>query len=566
MGATIGSYLATLNASNYIGWWTPDLPVVYNRARSTMHLVHTHQPKINNMSETSNDVTRRTVLQRAAVGSVGIVAAGSIDTLAGTDSDTAIEAVERVESKAEWFSQRAFSISGNKVLMTSKGSALPTTTYARQIYRPRSAQEIADVVKSSSPTTPIAVVCGGHESSNAALFASSEAIVLDLMHLKSIEFGQGDESMLVTVGAGVVFRELVEAVKGRRGALPVGTGPGVGVVGYIVNGGLSGYFSRRLGLLGQRVVKMTVVSAAGEILTLTPDDELFTAMLGAGSCLGIVVDVTIRMEHQSILKSAEQRVISFETRKQAVEFSQGALRIQRDRVLPNESVSMELVITGSKALVATVVFYDSFHGNAEEYVKPLEDLAASLKLPVVMTSHWDSWYEAAAALWPVIAQMKGSPLVMLQHCIGTKGIPNNKIIDFVCETVVAQAPLDEAPFSIVEVRTLGGAVSSGAMLPSGNCHHQFFTDLIILYDAKLKTVEERQSIADLTKRVLDKAREVDGLSVDFSGTHSQPDDLDSAVSSSVIFGTEAMAKTVTMLKKIVDPNNRFRFHPFAKLL
>jgi hypothetical protein len=57
-----------------------------------------------------------------------------------------------------------------------------------------------------------------------------------------------------------------------------------------------------------------------------------------------------------------------------------------------------------------------------------------------------------------------------------------------------------------------------------------------------------------------------GLSVDFSGTHSQPDDVDSAVSAALIFGTEAMANTVKGLKQKVDPENRFRFHPFAKIL
>jgi FAD/FMN-containing dehydrogenase len=516
------------------------------------------------MSEENNDVSRRSLLKSAAVGGVGLVAGGSI--LAGSGTDKVSGAIERVAARDEWFSQRAFCLSGNKVLTTNEGSALPATTLSRQIYRPRSAEEIAELVKSSSEKTPIACVCGGHESSNAAMFASSDAIVLDLVHLKSIEFHHDDEGLLVTVGAGVVFRELVEAVKGRQGALPVGTGPGVGVVGYIVNGGLSGYFSRRLGLLGQRVVRLTMVSAAGDLRVLTPEDELFTAMLGAGSALGIVVDVTIRMEHESILQSAEQRVVSFETREQAVNFSRAALRIQRDHVLPNESVSMELVVTGTKALVVTVIFYDSFQGNAAEFVKPLEDLAASLKLSIVMKSHWTSWYEAAAALWPVIAEMKGNPLAMLQHCVGTSEIPDDAILDFVCDTVVAEAPLDEARFSIVEIRTLGGATLTMAKLPSGNCHHQFFVDLITLYDAQDKSIEERKEIADLTKRIIDKAREVDGLSVDFSGTHSQPDDVNSSVSSSMIFGTEAMAESVKALKKKVDPNNRLRFHPFAKLL
>jgi FAD/FMN-containing dehydrogenase len=220
-----------------------------------------------------------------------------------------------------------------------------------------------------------------------------------------------------------VFRELVEAVRERKAALPVGTGPGVGVVGYLVNGGLSGYFSRRLGLLGQRVTKLTVVTAAGAIRVVTPDDELFTAMLGAGSALSVVADVTLELAPEGVVRGAEQRVIAFKTRDQAVAFAREALRMQRDQVLADDSVSMGLVVAGTKVLVATVVFYDSFQGNMADFVSPLEKLAARIGLPVVAASHFGSWFETAAALWPVIDGMKGSPLAMLQHCLGTEAAP-----------------------------------------------------------------------------------------------------------------------------------------------
>ena len=520
------------------------------------------------MSQEHDPISRRSVLKVAAVGGVGIVAGGSLITgCASTNASTnASPPVELFQPKDQWLSQRASFLSGNKVLATSDGGAIRTKTFAREIYRPRSAQDIASVIQSSPATTPIACVCGGHESSNSAMFANSDAIILDFVHMKSIEFHRDNEGLLVTVGAGVVFRELVEALKKNQGALPVGTGPWVGVIGYIVNGGLSGYFSRRLGLLSQRVVKMTMVTASGEILVLTPKDELFNAMLGAGSALGVVVDMTIRVEHESAIQSAQQRVFTFETREQAVTFSRGAMRIMRDRVLVNDSVSMELVVTGTKALVATVIFYDSFKGSAAEFVKPLEDLAASLNLPLVATAQWTSWYEAAAALWPVIESIKGEPLVMSTHCVGTIGMPDDKILDYVCDTLIAKAPLDEANFSLVEIRTLGGAAMTKTKVPSGNCHHLFFVDLVTMYDAKNKTVGERQAIVDLTNFVIDKAREVNGLVVDFSGTHSQPDDVGSSVSAPVIFGTPAMAKTVQALKKQIDPNNRFRFHPFAKFV
>ncbi len=514
------------------------------------------------MATDHDDVSHRSVLQQAVAGGAGLVAGSIVN---GPGGGQASAAVETVADRDDWAASRAYCLSGNRLVEATGPGPISTTTAARTIYRPGSIAEIVEVVKALPATTPIACVCGGHESANMAVVAASDAVVLDLARLKAIEFSQDATGMLVKVGAGVVFRELVEAVKARQGALPVGTGPGVGVVGYVVNGGLSGYFSRRLGLLGQRVASLTMVTAAGDVRVLLPGDELFTAMLGAGSALGIVCDVTLRVADESILQGAEQRVVAFETRDQAVAFARRALCIQRDSVLPDDGVSMELVVTGTKALVATFVFYDSFRGDMAGFVKPLEDLAATLKLPVVARTTWSTWYEAAAALWPVILQMKGSPLGMLQHCMGTEEPPDDAILDFICGTVIAEAPLDEAPFSIVEIRTLGGAVMAMPPLPTGNCHHRFFVDVITLYDAQGKTPEERATIADLTSRVLVKAEGVRGLTVDFSGTHSQPDDPRYGVVPGVILGTEAMADAVRRQKRAVDPGDRFRFHPFARL-
>jgi FAD/FMN-containing dehydrogenase len=484
---------------------------------------------------------------------------------AGTGGGEAQGAVETVAAKEAWAASRAWCLSGNRLVKATGPGPFATTTTARQVWRPGSIAEVVEVVKSLPPTTPIACVCGGHESSNAAIVAASDAVVLDLARLQAIEFATDSGGTLVTVGAGVVFRQLVEAVKAKGGALPVGTGPDVGVVGYVVNGGLSGYFSRRLGLLGQRVESLTVVTAAGEVRVVKAGSELFTALLGAGSALGIVCDVTIRVADGSILRSAEQRVVGFQSRAQAVAFARDALRILRDRVLPTDAVSMELVVTGAKAVVVTVVFYDSFRGDPADFVRPLEELAARLELPIVARATWTTWYEAAAALWPVLAEIKGSPLGMLQHCMGTEGAPDDVILDFIADTVVAEAPLDEAPFSIIEIRTLGGAVIEKTPLPTGNCRHRFFVDVITLYDAKGKTVEEREKIADLTARVVTKARGVRGLAVDFSGTHSQPDDPRQAVEANVIFGTETLADVVRRQKTAFDPADRFRFHPFARL-
>ena len=516
------------------------------------------------MSSSDPRMSRRTALKGTALGGLGLVACSKLGGPVSPPASTTQEGLTMTND--EWFAQRAWSVSANKVLAKADGTTAPVTSLAERIHRPRSGEEIAAIVRSRSASTPIACVCGGHESSGVALVAAHDAEVLDLIELKQIEFERADGELFVTVGSGVVFRELVEAVHEQGGALPVGTGPGVGVVGYVTNGGLSSYFSRRLGLLGQRAVKMTVVTADGAVRALTPDDELFTLMLGAGSALAIVVDMTFRVADAEVVKGAEQLVFGFETRAQAVEFSRKSMQFMKERVLPNESVSLEVVVSATNALVATTVFYDTFRGDAAEFAKPLQDLAASMKLPTLAQAHWGSWFEAAAALWPVIAEQQGSPLATSYHCAGTPGVPEDAVLDFVGDVVVGEAPLEEAAMSIVEIRTLGGEAQKGRRLPSGNCAHAFFVDLVTLYDASTKTPGERQAIVDMTDRVVDKARAVPGLGVDFSGTHSQPDDVDRSAVAAEIFGSEAMAAAVAAQKQKVDPKNRFRFHPFAKFL
>ncbi len=516
------------------------------------------------MKDQENRISRRTALKGAAVSGVGLVVGNSFAEQLSKQAVAPPEAI--LGSNNEWFSQRAWSVSANKVLPKADGLTGSVTTLASRIEFPASAEEIAAIVKSLPATTPIACVCGGHESSGAALVADRDAVILDLGLLKSIEFETSDDRTLVTVEAGVIFRELVEAVKAHGGALPVGTGPGVGVAGYTLNGGLSSYFSRRLGLLGQRAVKMTVVTADGGIRVLTPEDELFTAMLGAGSALAIVVDITFEMADASAIKGAEQRVFGFETRAQAVEYSRKAMQFMKEQVMPNESVSLEIVVTGTKAIVATTVFYDTFEGDTAEFVEPLEAIASGMELPTYAQAQWGSWYEAAAALWPVIAEQKGAPLATSYHCAGTTGIPEDAVLDFVGDVVVGEAPLDEAAMSIVEIRTLGGQAQRGPKIPSGNCDHAFFVDLVTLYDASTKSPAQRQEIVDLTNRVVDKSRAVTGLGVDFSGTHSQPDDVDRSAVAAEIFGSAEMARLVEAQKKKMDPDNRFRFHPFAKFV
>lgn len=550
------------------------------------------------------------------------------------------------------------------------------------IYYPTTTEQIAEIV-SSSTTIPIAIVGGGHEASNAPILAGrrnmiendsddnnnnngnddqeekDNVIILDMQRMKRITTATTtttttattttSKTKTVTVEAGVVFRELAPVVRDCHGALPIGTGPDVGVIGYTINGGLSGYFSRRLGLLAQRVTQFTMVDADGHIHTLTKpaaiatatddhhrhghrkvqqkqhdyDDEdaarrrLFTAMLGAGSALGIITEMTFEMEQDghddddenchgslsSIVRAADQYIYTAMSDNQAcTNFSRWMIQYIRDTILPNPHISAELIVTADHTIIITMVSYhddnsdddnvvvvdDSNYGRT--YWDPVRHKAQEAGLALVADQHWSDWYDISTSAWPVIDNMTGSPLAMIQHSCGTVGRPDDDAVDLIASSWIHDGLLQMgAEQSIVEVRTLGGhARRTGGRynhpIPTGNCQHDFFADIIIMYDAGRKTLEERTAIRDAVSSIIvgrakqlqhqqqqgrhdnDADRSLSRLVLDYSGTHSQVDDVQNPVDADTIFGGKDMADLVGTVKMTSDPHNRFRFHPFAKCL
>jgi FAD/FMN-containing dehydrogenase len=85
------------------------------------------------------------------------------------------------------------------------------------------------------------------------------------------------------VGAGVIWRQVIEAAA-EHGLAPLnGSSSGVGVVGYTVGGGM-GLLARRYGFAADHVRSLEVVTADGRIRTVDAehDPDLFWALRGAG--------------------------------------------------------------------------------------------------------------------------------------------------------------------------------------------------------------------------------------------------------------------------------------------
>ncbi|MFC9665050.1 FAD-binding oxidoreductase [Nocardia sp. NPDC127606] len=94
------------------------------------------------------------------------------------------------------------------------------------------------------------------------------------------------------IGAGVRAGALVEAAA-RYGLAPLnGSSPSVGVVGYVLGGGL-GLLAREFGYAADHVRRIELVTADGRMRSLGPEDELFGAVLGSGGNFGVVTGLEL---------------------------------------------------------------------------------------------------------------------------------------------------------------------------------------------------------------------------------------------------------------------------------
>lgn len=112
---------------------------------------------------------------------------------------------------------------------------------------------------------------------------------LDALHIDA-------EARTATIGAGLRWRAVADAAAPHNLAPITGSAPGVGVVGFLLGGGL-GPLARSHGFGSDWMRSVRVVTGAGELVTAseTENPDLFWALRGGKSGFGIVTEVTIEL-------------------------------------------------------------------------------------------------------------------------------------------------------------------------------------------------------------------------------------------------------------------------------
>ena len=175
--------------------------------------------------------------------------------------------------------------------MITDFSGLRSSAERFSVAVPRSAGELAALVRSAGERGLRLRIRGQGHSLNGASLPAADEVLVDLRDLRMLRF---TEPGSVTVGAGAVLW-IVQAVLREQGFdLPVLNDgyPGPTVGGYMAAGGF-GPGSGTHGGFWDNVVEITLVDGRGELRKVTPSDALFPWLFGAMGQLGIVAEARL---------------------------------------------------------------------------------------------------------------------------------------------------------------------------------------------------------------------------------------------------------------------------------
>jgi FAD/FMN-containing dehydrogenase len=153
--------------------------------------------------------------------------------------------------------------------------------------RPEDVQACVDLA--ANARIPLAARSGGH--SYAGYSNADGALVVDLNPMSTVRVSPDGTAV---VGAGTRLADLYAGMAAAGRCLPAGSCPSVGVAGLTLGGGI-GVLNRKFGLTCDRLVSARIVTADGELRTVSAEQEpeLFWALRGGGGGnFGVVTEFT----------------------------------------------------------------------------------------------------------------------------------------------------------------------------------------------------------------------------------------------------------------------------------
>lgn len=296
---------------------------------------------------------------------------------------------------------------------------------------------------------PLAVKGGGHNVAGNAL--CDDGVVIDLSPMNAVEVDPDAE--IARVQGGATMGDLDHETQAFGLATTGGIVSTTGVAGLTLGGGL-GYLARKHGLTQDNVRSMNVVTADGELVHASQEEnvDLFWGMLGGGGNFGIATSFEFDL-HEVGPDVLAGRIIH--PLDGAAEF----LQFYRDFMLdaPDEVQCYAAFVQGNPAmgvpeplhgetLVGAVLFYSGHIEDGKAVMQPLREFGEPIADTVEPTPYIEH-------------QQQSDELYQKGHRNYWKSHFFDELSDDAIDTIVENIDPLPTPFSTVFIEWMGGAIA-----------------------------------------------------------------------------------------------------------
>jgi FAD/FMN-containing dehydrogenase len=385
---------------------------------------------------------------------------------------------------------------------------------------------------------PLAVRSGGHSLGGYSVV--TDAVVVDFSTMKAVTIDP--DTRTARVQAGATSGDLAGPAAAHGLALSTGDTHSVGLGGLTTGGGI-GFMVRKHGLAIDNLLEAQVVTAGGEILTASADEnpDLFWAIRGGGGNVGVITEFTFRLA--SVPQVLGGALILPATREVIRGYIDHSVTAPDDlttianlmHLPPVPFVPAERI--GEPVLLVLVTWSGDIEAG-QQALAPLRALAEPVADVI------------APMPYPAMYQLTADQVVA--HVASVRSMFADDLSDAAIDAMLAALAQASSPMSVVQLRGLGGAYGRVANDATAFAHRErklFVSILNIWFDV----TEDRAPHEAWTDALWETLRpEGAGVYVNFLEREG-PDRVREAYPGGTYERLQA-------IKAKYDPENLFRFN------